>query len=73
MYEIEKNVPQPKCNRYGKWNEISSQMKTGDSVLVKNIVEAHSLRSAIKRNGHKASSRATKENGEIRQRVWRIK
>tara|TARA_R110000787_G_scaffold281539_1_gene392913 strand:- start:44 stop:268 length:225 start_codon:yes stop_codon:yes gene_type:complete len=74
MYEIEKNVPHTKINKHGKWNQISKQMKPGDSVLVKNIVEAQSLRSALKRDGHKARSRAIKENGEtIGQRVWRIK
>jgi len=74
MYEIEKNVPHAKIDKNGKWNDLAKKMEPKDSVVVKNLVEAQALRAALKRNGHKTSVRAIKENGvTLSQRVWRMK
>lgn len=53
-YKIEKNVPINKTNgagRIGKWPTIVAQMESGDSILVKNRVEAYALRKSLLAKG----------------------
>ncbi len=69
MYTIERGVPAP-CNRNaGKWATIVSKMNDGDSVVVANLKETHSMRSAIVRNGKRSS---VQELPDGSFRVWKL-
>jgi len=69
MYIIERGIPTP-CNRnVGRWATIVSKMNDGDSVVVANLKETHSMRSAIVRNG-KRSSVLELPDGSFR--VWKL-
>jgi len=65
--KIEKNIPMPEDRH--KWVELASEMKVGDSVLVKNPTEALALRLAIQRRKHGKAITAKQACGNIR--VWR--
>ena len=69
MYVIERGIPAP-CNRnVGRWATIVSEMNDGDSVVVADLKETHSMRSAIVRNG-KRSSVQQLPDGNFR--VWKL-
>ena len=67
-YKIEKNIPITKQYRKGTWKELAEKMEIGDSVLVKNRVEANTLGIMIRRLGYKQVTRS--DNNKIR--VWKL-
>tara|TARA_R100000988_G_scaffold103389_1_gene82129 strand:- start:203 stop:448 length:246 start_codon:yes stop_codon:yes gene_type:complete len=69
MYIIERGVPTP-CNRnVGKWATIVSEMNDGDSIVVANLMEQHSMRSAIIRKGKRSSAQQLPDGSF---RVWKL-
>lgn len=69
--QIETNFPMPNIrrNRGTVWKQLASEMKVGNSVLLKDKKEAHCLYSAFYEKGMRSSMRVVK--GGVR--VWRVK
>lgn len=70
MLKIDTNIPLPDrgTGSTDEFSKTAAKMKVGDSVLVKNITEAHKLRQALNSHNKRASRR--KEGTGFR--VWRI-
>ena len=62
--KIEKNIPITP-----KYSSVAREMETEDSVLCQTKREAHSLRGALYRTGHKAVTRKLPEGT---WRVWKV-
>lgn len=67
--QIDSNIPITPKTRSGKWKDLLSKMKPGDSVLIPHF-DAYSFRSSLSNLGFKAKIR--KETNS-HSRVWPIK
>ena len=70
--EIESNIPlPPRTNYQGSiYKNLAKKMSVGDSVVVKNQIEAKNLYQAIKALNGKSATRQVRKGGEVR--VWRF-
>ena len=67
--KIDKNIPVPrKYHKIDIWNEVSSNMDVGDSVLVDDKSKRAALTNALKRLGYEVTTRS--EGKQFR--VWRL-
>lgn len=67
--KIEKDIPIPeKQFKSSRYNDVITQMKSGDSVVFDNESEANSFYVALTRAGYLATRRS--ENGKFR--VWKL-
>lgn len=66
-YKIDKNVPIPR--KRGKWQEVASQMKKGDSIALDTIREKNGLYAAFRTMGIPVTIR--REGSKFR--IWRLK
>ena len=70
--EIESNIPLPSrsYNASSPYRALARKMASGDSVVVKNQIEAKNLYQAIKALNGKSATRQVRKGGEVR--VWRF-
>lgn len=74
MLKIERDVPMPGTGITGKWKELATQMRKGDSVVVEDQRQATGLTLAIKAIKGKAMQRMMRRaDGQKELRVWRVK
>jgi hypothetical protein len=74
MIKIERDVPMPGTGITGKWKELATQMRKGDSVVVADQRQATGLTLAIKQLKGKAMQRLMRRaDGQKELRVWRVK
>lgn len=74
MLKIERDVPIPGTGFTGKWKEIATQMRKGDSVVVADQKQATGLTLAIRAIKGKAMQRMMRRpDGQKELRVWRVK
>lgn len=74
MLKIERDVPMPGTGVTGKWKELATQMRKGDSVVVEDQKQATGLTLAIRAIKGKAMQRLMRRpDGQKELRVWRVK
>lgn len=74
MLKIERDVPIPGAGITGKWKELATQMRKGDSVVVADQKQATGLTLAIRAIKGKAMQRMMRRpDGQKELRVWRVK
>ena len=66
---VEKNIPIPERNKQGKWKELVSIMEIGDSVLVKNRLQASALITSAR--SHHPDVKFTTRTIDEGVRIWR--
>jgi len=66
---VEKNIPIPPTRKKGKWKEVVSIMEIGDSVLVKNRLQACCLITSAR--SHHPDMKFTTRKIDEGIRVWR--